>query len=354
MRGLYSDKRVKTYIWIVLGCYIGIIFVIGVLRLLDYFTVIKVMEQYKIGIMIFFILLLMLLTIYVGYHLLVYINDRLSTINENVSKAMNGHLAAKEDYEPEYEEGPLYSLDYQLNSLISKLYTNREQSILEKKKLNSLVTEITHQLKTPVAAIKLFHSLLESSDISIYEKNNIISKLGDEISRIEWLTGNFTDLSKLETGLIQLNLKTRNIHSTITQAVNTIYLAAEEKSIDITLVGEKDGAFRYDEKWTKEALVNILDNAIKYSDIGDAITIEIISTAMHNKIHITDSGKGISKKDMPFIFNRFYKSQENGNHEGIGIGLYLAKEIMKNQNGTIKVYSQLGKGTTFELIFYKS
>ncbi|WP_339365569.1 sensor histidine kinase, partial [Vallitalea maricola] len=248
--------------------------------------------------------------------------------------------------------GTLYRIDYQLDKLISKLYNNNENLIDEKKKLNTLVTEITHQLKTPVAAIKLFNSLLDKDNIEDAEKNNIISKMNDEINRVQWFVSSLTEISKLETGLIQLDIKENDINETITQAVNSIYISARQKNIEITMKKNSTNYFCYDSKWTKEAIVNILDNAVKYTDTDGTITIECVNTVMSNKIRITDTGRGINEEDIPFIFNRFYKSDKTGLYEGIGVGLYLAKEIMKSQDGSIKVYSQIGRGTTFELIFY--
>jgi signal transduction histidine kinase len=190
------------------------------------------------------------------------------------------------------------------------------------------------------------------NNVEAIEKNNMISKMDDEINKIEWLVSSLTEISKLETGLIQLDIKKNDISKTITQAVNSVYISASKKNIDIIMKKSSNNHFHYDEKWTKEAIVNILDNAVKYTDVYGTITIECVDNVISHKIRITDTGRGIRKEDIPFIFNRFYKSNETGLEEGIGVGLYLAKEIMKSQDGSIKVYSNKGEGTTFELIFY--
>lgn len=352
MNDLYNDKTVKRNLLFIFFIDISAILVIIVIDFLSIYREFSWISHYKQVITKWLLLLSIAINCIIGYVLLRYINKKLRKINNNITSAMNGNYWVNENYLPEYEEGLIYSIEYQIKMLISRLFINNQQVTKEKKKLNTLVTEVTHQLKTPVAAVKLFHSLLEKDDIPMEEKNNILDKMDDEINKIEWFIQSLTDISKLETGLIQLKMKENNINDTIIQAVNTVYLSAKEKNIDITMRGTINGNITYDGKWTKEAIVNILDNAVKYTDPGGTIIIEVISTPMSNKIKVTDTGKGIDEKDIPFIFNRFYKSNKTGIDEGIGVGLYLAKEIMRNQNGTIKVYSEIHRGTTFELIFY--
>lgn len=353
MNELYNDKIVKKHFITIALFNVSVVFIIIIMDFLSTYNEFNWLNEYKQVITKVLLITTIIINCVIGYILFSYINKKLTTINNNITSAMNGNYNVNENTLPEYEEGIIYSIEYQIKTLISKLYINNQQVIREKKKINTLVTEVSHQIKTPVAAVKLFHQLLENEDINIEEKNNILNKMEDEINKIQWFVQSLTDISKLETGLIQLKIEENNINSTIIQAVNTVYLYANNKNIDITMDRTINDNIRHDKKWTKEAIVNILDNAIKYTDAGGNIIIQLVSTPMNNKIRITDTGKGIDKKDLPFIFNRFYKSYETGVDEGIGVGLYLAKEIMRNQNGTIKVYSKLHQGTTFELIFYR-
>lgn len=354
MKSLLNDSNIKKYIMVLIGVYTVVILIIAGIDILNVYMEFEVLNRYKYVIVKFLVLLLIIVNSIIGYKIIKYIYDRLKSIDKNITLAINGNYNNTRDkYNvPVYREGTLYRIDYQLDKLISKLYNNNENLINEKKKLNKLVTEITHQLKTPVAAIKLFNSLLDKDNIEDTEKNNIISKMNDEINRVQWFVSSLTEISKLETGLIQLEIKEKDINQTITQAVNSIYISARQKNIEIIMKKNSNKYFCYDSKWTKEAIVNILDNAVKYTDNDGTITIECVNTVMSNKIRITDTGRGINEEDIPFIFDRFYKSDKTELDEGIGVGLYLAKEIMKSQDGSIKVYSQIGSGTTFELIFY--
>jgi signal transduction histidine kinase len=353
MNELYNDKIVKKRTITIALLNISVVIIVILMDFISTYNEFNWLNEYKQVISKVLLITIITINCVIGYILFSYINKKLTTISNNITSAMNGNYNVNENLLPEYEEGIIYSIEYQIKMLISKLYINNQQVIKDKKKLNTLVTEVSHQIKTPVAAVKLFHQLLENNDIDIEQKKKILSKMEEEINRIQWFVQSLTDISKLETGLIHLNIEENNINDTIIQAVNTVYLSANNKNIDITMNGEINNNIKYDKKWTKEAIVNILDNAIKYTDSEGDIMIELVSTPMNNKIRITDTGKGIDKKELPFIFDRFYKSYKTGVDEGIGVGLYLAKEIMRNQNGTIKVYSKLHKGTTFELIFYR-
>lgn len=354
MKSFLNDNNIKKYILGLIGVYTVVILLIVGIDILNVYMEFEILNRYKYIIVKSLVLLLITMSSLIGYKIIKYIYDRLNSIDKNITLAMNGNYNSDKDkYNvPKYSEGTLYRIDYQLDKLISKSYNNNENLIDEKKKLNTLVTEITHQLKTPVAAIKLFNSLLDKDNIEDTEKNNIISKMNDEINKVQWFVNSLTEISKLETGLIQLDIKENDINQTITQAVNSIYILARQKNIEIIMRKNSNKYFYYDSKWTKEAIVNILDNAVKYTDMDGTINIECVNTVMSNKIRITDTGRGINEEDIPFIFDRFYKSNKTGLDEGIGVGLYLAKEIMKSQDGSIKVYSQIGSGTTFELIFY--
>ncbi|MCT4544323.1 MAG: HAMP domain-containing histidine kinase [Vallitalea sp.] len=351
MRDFIRDKNIKKYIVELISVYALVFLILIGIDIFSQFIEYEFIVKYKYSIVKLLLLFLAICSSLLGYKILNYIFNKLNTININITQAINGNYNRLMQQNHEYSEGVLYSVDYQLNMLICKLYNNNEFLEDEKKKLNALVTEITHQLKTPVAAIKLFNSLLENDNIKDNEKKDIILRMADEINRVEWFVNSLTDISKLETGLIQLQIKENNISKTIIQAVNSIYISARQKNIEIIMKKITNNYFNFDTKWTQEAVGNILDNAVKYTGDGGTITIECLDSAMSNIIRITDTGRGISEKELPLIFNRFYKS--NKEDEGIGVGLYLAKEIMKSQDGTIKVYSEENMGTTFELIFYK-
>ena len=348
MNGLMEDEKVKEYILIDICVQIGLVVIIVIADILIDYGIIVFSRINQMKTMLFVISIIV--NCIIGYLLIKYISRKLDGFNLKITEAMNDNYNIS--IATEYKEGLLYSIDNQLKMLITRLFNNKEVLKKEQKRLHSLVTEIAHQLKTPVSATKLFISLLEDKNIENNEKEKIMQKMEDEINRIEWFTNSLTNISKLETGLIQLNIVNQNITNTIIYSINSVYIKAQEKNIQIHTknLEYRNILFKHDIKWTQEAIINILDNAVKYTNNNGEIIIELIITDVINKIIISDTGMGIAKKDMPFIFDRFYKSDNSG--EGVGIGLYLAKQIMIKQGGTIKAKSQIGVGTRFEMIFY--
>lgn len=270
------------------------------------------------------------------------LDQKLDQLSETMSKAAHGHLPDKA-----YDEGIFASLEHQFYLLFSRLEDQKQQNINEKEKMSELITELSHQIKTPVSSIKLFNELLiEEND------SEMLQKMKSEVNRLEWLSKVLLDISKLETGLIQYTPKTVAIQTIMTEVINNLYSKASSNNIEIIGDFKSNFEVEVDEKWTVEAFINIIDNAIKYSKPNSKIEVSTVSNSITNRVIIKDTGIGIPKKDIPYIYNRFYKGENTRTEEGTGIGLYLASEIFSMSNTSIKVKSELNQGTTFEIIFY--
>jgi signal transduction histidine kinase len=193
------------------------------------------------------------------------------------------------------------------------------------------------------------HNLTEN------EEKEILNKGKNEISKLNWLTKSLVQISRLETGMIILDLKDRDIKNTIINAVNSIYLKLKEKDISIQFDSFFSCSIKHDSKWTEEAICNILENSIKYTDPHGSIKISMTKSEIATNIIIEDTGIGIHKDELTKIFNRFYrgKSERVQNSEGSGIGLYLTKWIIENQGGAIRVKSEPNKGTCFTILFFQ-
>ena len=170
-----------------------------------------------------------------------------------------------------------------------------------------------------------------------------------QLEKLDFLMQAMIKTSRLETGVISLDRKMQPLYDTLAAALGGILLNAERKNIHVSIACPADIVLAHDRKWTSEALFNILDNAVKYTPAGGTIRVSVQSWELYVKIDITDSGKGIAESRQGMIFKRFYREEEVHDVEGIGIGLYLAREIISMQDGYIKVTSALGRGSTFSV-----
>lgn len=284
------------------------------------------------------------------YFLIFYINKRIENINNMLTNAINGNVDIGND---QYNEGILYSMQYQFAMLFSRINDSNNRLSEEKENIHKLITELSHQIKTPLSSIKIFNTLLNDSDIELVERDNIIYKMEKEIDKLDWLSSLLLDISKLETGLIKLNTEETDISKLITDSINAVYIQSMKKQIEIQCDIPKNITIALDKKWTKEAFINILDNAIKYTDENGSIEILVKQSAISDKLIFKDNGRGISTKDISHIFERFYKGENSDTENGTGIGLYLADKIIRMQGFSIKVKSQIDVGTEFEITIYK-
>lgn len=249
----------------------------------------------------------------------------------------------------EYEETIDSKLLHQINKYKQELDIEKEETIHSKQEIQSLVTHISHQVKTPLANIKIYNDLLARNDLSKEEAIDFHIMLNQQINKLDFLMESLIKMSRLETDIIQLNIEKNDLYSTLIEVINHVFLFAEKKHINIELSKNTHISALYDEKWTQEAIFNVLENCIKYSNKNTTITIQISKNTFFSKITITDQGIGIKKENYNNIFQRFYRAQEVQDKDGIGIGLYLTREILSREEGYITVQSEYGKGSTFTI-----
>lgn len=274
--------------------------------------------------------------------------QKLEAFSSNIDKLMDGDYSVNICDE---EEGILSRISTQFEQMSRRLKISFESLEKEKENIKSLITDISHQLKTPLASIKMFNSLLLEDGLGNSERMEFLNRSKEDINKLEWLTSSLVKLSRLEAGMINLKKEKGDIKETIFRAVNDVYLKAEEKDIDISLEESKSIFIFYDCKWTKEAIVNVIENATKYTKKGGKIKITINKMETCTRIDIKDDGIGIEEEEINNVFKRFYrgKSKEVQASEGSGVGLYLTRKILEEQGGCITVQSQKGIGTTFSL-----
>lgn len=241
------------------------------------------------------------------------------------------------------EEGMKSRLFSRLNSLGKRLEVQEKKIQDEKEATKSLVTDISHQLKTPVASLKMCLELLEGEELSKEEQQEFLGQAVGQTRRLDSLTKALINISRMETGMISVKKVQAPIMDTVAQAVSSVYVKAQEKNIEMGVVKDSDGIgsmiIPHDPHWTREAIANILENAVKYSGRDTCIQIRMMRRTSFLRIEIEDQGIGIDSRDYSKIFQRFYRgtAPQVKNADGSGVGLYLTRSILEAQGGSVSV-----------------
>ena len=249
------------------------------------------------------------------------------------------------------DEGELYRLFHEVNSLVAILNAHAENEKNAKKFLKNTISDISHQLKTPLAALNIYMGLIqdEAEELPTIQEFSRLSE--QELDRIEGLVQNLLKITKLDAGMIVLEKSLENV-SEIAESVKKHFLfRASQEGKEICLSGSGETAFLCDRSWMMEAISNLVKNALDHTKEGDCIRMEWWVSASIVQITIKDNGSGIYPEDLHHIFKRFYRSRYSKDTQGIGLGLPLAKAIVEAHNGTIEVDSALGRGTSFTMNF---
>lgn len=265
-----------------------------------------------------------------------------------INKILEQLMEGRKVEEIPFDESELSLFYHQIKMISHKLEFEIGRADLEKEQIKQLISNISHQLKTPLANVMMYEELLDSEDLTKAQQSEFLRRLKTQTEKIDWLLESLFKMSKLEQNAIEFEVKKENIKETIRNAVSAVYEKAEEKNIDIRVMEFEDRMLLHNPKWTMEVFVNLLENAIKYMSCG-WIEISLEQLETYSMIHIKDQGIGISKEDIPYIFERFYRSRQVEQTEGSGIGLYLSKMILEKEKGYLTVKSEPGKGSVFSV-----
>ena len=228
---------------------------------------------------------------------------------------------------------------------LSSLYTQKNMELVhERSRIEELISDISHQTKTPMTNIKYYLEAIETND-HFDSIHNYLPKMNNQINKLNFLMQSMTMMSQLETDSIKIQKHLTLISDTLAAAISQIMVHAEKKKITIHVECDEKTVVNHDKKWTVEAIFNILDNAVKYTQSGGLIKITVSQQILFTAISIQDNGKGIAQERQGSVFVRFYREPEIHNDEGIGIGLYLARKIITLQNGYIELKSKPGLGS---------
>lgn len=271
----------------------------------------------------------------------------MNSLNRMLDAAENGSFS-----ESVFDESLLSSVEANMAKYLSssEVYSKKLQE--ERDKIKVLISDISHQTKTPIANILLYSQLL--SEQKLPEESRICVKaLGQQAEKLTFLIDSLVKTSRLETGVLVLHPDYQSVQLLFNKVLDQAALKADKKKIKLT-AEESDIYACFDLKWTAEALYNIVDNAIKYTANGGKIHIFAKKYELFVRIDVSDSGVGITEEEFPKIFGRFYRSPAVNDTEGVGIGLYLARYIIAGQGGYIKVSSKFGEGSTFSVYLPKA
>lgn len=265
---------------------------------------------------------------------------------ETIDVMMKGETVSRKIFD---EDTLLDRIRYQLYRLYQMMNAGRQTIEEQKTELQGMISDISHQFKTPVTNLKLGTATLLEQELPRKQRTEYLQSMYVQLDKLDFLMSALLKSSRLETGVITQKKQNASIYETLAAALGSIFLKAEEKQLKVEVKCPDDLMVFHDPKWTAEALFNILDNAVKYTPANGSITITVSRREAYTQIDITDTGKGIPESHYALIFKRFYREPEVHNVEGVGLGLYLTREIISKQGGSVKVTSASGKGTTFTI-----
>ncbi|MDD3219680.1 MAG: HAMP domain-containing sensor histidine kinase [Lachnospiraceae bacterium] len=292
-----------------------------------------------------YVIIIIIVLILSGICWYLYYQHREKQLVDRLQHMVDQAVAGKLKRE-EITESKVSALENSLKRYLDDSLLAGENQMLQKNMIQGLISDIAHQTLTPISNLKIYSELLQeqiSEDL-----NETADTIHEQTEKLDFLIQSLVKLSRMENGIITVHPEHISV-SELLKSLDAQYRSkANEKQIQLE-IREMDTLAKYDLKWTSEAVGNILDNAIKYTGEGGRVTVEVQSYSMFVRIDIKDTGMGISEEEIPKIFTRFYRSLNVSELPGVGIGLYLTREIIQAQKGYIKVESEVGKGTIFSV-----
>lgn len=265
------------------------------------------------------------------------------------------HQISNGDFRLDVRDNKEGELSLLKNNIYKVTIMLSEQSIglqEEKNKLTSAISDISHQLKTPLTSLMVMADLLSSAQLSEEKRIEFIKTIQNQLERMDWLVSSLLKLSKIDAGTVTFKKEPILLTTLIQSAMKPLLVPMEIKMQTYSITGDNTLTLMADKNWTVEAFTNMLKNCVEHTDKHGKISIHFTENVLYTEIHISDNGKGIPRDELPHIFKRFYKGKQ-ASDDSVGIGLAMAHSIITSQDGDIKVTSTLHEGTTFHIKFYK-
>lgn len=272
---------------------------------------------------------------------------KMGNLAEDINKILHGddHISMES-----YTEGELAILQSEIYKMTIRLREQQQRLVDDKVYLADSIADISHQIRTPLTSVNLLMSFLSDENISEDKRRRLIREINELLSRIDWLITTLLKISKLDAETVQFKIEEISLSELVKKAVAPVAIPMELRGQELMM--ECEGSFLGDVAWTCEAITNIVKNCMEHMSNGGRLQINAMENTIYREIVISDNGCGISKEDLPHIFERFYKG-ENSDDKSFGIGLALARMIIVSQNGTVKAENIAEGGARFTIRFYK-
>lgn len=294
---------------------------------------------------IILIFILMAATLFtLNYFQYSFFYKRIRRLTDAAKKVVEG------DYDiaiNENKEGDFSKLAISFNSMRVIIRNNLSDLKREKQFLVDLLSDISHQLKTPLSSVILYNDIMASKELPLKQRSEFLLNNQNQLEKMNWMIKNILKLAKLDAKAIEIVKEKQSLNETLLDAIDALESKALEAQVAIIFKEKEEINFKHDKLWLEEALINIIKNAIEHTTPGGTINLELIESPLYTRIIIEDTGGGISEADLPNIFKRFYKAKNSNKTESIGIGLALSKSIVEAHNGMIEVQSKVNVGTRF-------
>ncbi len=298
---------------------------------------------------LFVMLFLWTLLLFLGTMLFLYHRERLYKKSENIIKDyIDGNYTV---HLPQSNEGNIYQLLASVDQLATMLQAKNNTEQKTKEFLKNTISDISHQLKTPLSALVMYQEIIENEPDNPETVREFSLKSGTALKRIEQLIQSILKITRIDAGSIYFEKANYSIPDILSHAISELTTRANNEKKEIVINGDLEQMLYCDIEWTGEAIGNIVKNALDHTDVGGKITISWERTPAMIRIFITDNGHGIAQEDIHHIFKRFYRSKNTSDSQGIGLGLPLAKAVVEGQGGILSVQSERLQGTTFTLSF---
>lgn len=299
----------------------------------------------------YFVWLILVLSVFFVGGIFIFLRSReklyqraTNTIQRYIDGDFTCHL-------PQNSEGSVYQLFSSMDQLATMLQARGESQHREKEFLKGTISDISHQLKTPLAALTMYQEIIVSEPDHSDTVKEFSAKMGVSLKRIKQLIEAMLKITRLDAGSIVLEKRNYTVHEVVCRGINELELRAKQEGKELLLEGDKEQMLSCDLEWTGEAIGNIVKNALDHTETGGVIRVSWVPSPAMVRIQIQDNGDGIPQEDLHHIFKRFYRSKKSLDTQGVGLGLPLAKAIIEGQKGVISVKSESGEGTKFTIAF---
>lgn len=316
-------------------------------RLLPYMDKTILINDYSIA-AIFMFMMVMLFVFNYFQHVFFY--KKIRRLNLGAQKVIDG------DYDitiNENGEGDFSKLAVSFSSMRNIIRNNLDELKREKQFLVDLLSDISHQIKTPLSTLIVYNDIMLNKELPEKQRQTFLLNNQSQLDRMNWLIQSLLKLARLDAKAIKLEKENQSLNETVKESINALKGKATEGNVKIVFEESDDVLFEHDRKWLEEAFINIIKNGIEHTPPEGKVKIKLVENPVYRRVTIEDNGEGISQEDLPNIFKRFYKAKTSKKTDSVGIGLALAKSIIESHNGIIEVQSRAGEGTIFIISFLK-